>query len=1177
MNQERLRHLRLITACLVFAGIAAAQSSSGVISGRVLDSSGLGVANAPVTLMNPLTAAIWSETTAATGEFTFTGLQPGTYNLQVKAPGFKTLEKTGLALSASERLSAGTLVPEIGSTSESIEVKSDVTPVQTTSSERSALLDTRQVNLLMTKGRDLMGLLVVMPGVVNDSEGGDRLGVFKSPSSISGTRGAYGGMNIDGISGNTRSGDNMDTPMNIDAVAEVKVLSSNYQAEYGKAAGGIINIVTKGGSQQFHGLAYFYNRNEAYNANNFFNNMQGLQRPRYRYNTFGSNLGGPIFIPGKFNRDRHKLFFFFSQEYIPVETPNGPRNYTVPTALERAGNFSQSRVTNAAGTPVVVNDPFNRDATGKAIPFPNNIVPSNRIDPNMQKMLNIFPMPNTLGPNRAYNLQLLDTLQQPTSQESLRVDYNISQNVRAFFRGTTMATHNKGPASTVNRYAWMKESVVDYATTGPNLGGNVTWTISPTLVHETVFGYARWTEDQTYDANWLPLVQRDKLGINLPQQFPKQNPLNLIPSMDVGSAVSNRATMAWEGRFPMVDVSDSWSFTDSISKVWRKHLFKAGVQYEHVHYLFDHSGKSDVFTGSFNFGTNTNNTFTDTGYGYANALLGYFNSYSESTNRSQYSPVTPILEWYVQDSWKVTPRLTLDLGVRFTAGLQQYAANNFASEFVRSRFDPAKAPLLYQPGLDGKTRVAIDPRTGTALPDVYIGQIIPGTGDLKNGVVVAGDAGYPRALVDFQGILPAPKLGFSWDPFGTGKTAIRGGGAVNYEPRNGSGFTGDLSTNPPLVYTPTQNYGTTATYASGAGTFSPPDFAHTLDRSNKPPRVYMASLSIQRNIGFDTVVDIAYVGSFGRHLGQNTQLNQVPYGARFLPSSQDPTKAGTRMLDQFLRPYQGYGSITYANFQANSSYHSLQTQAQKRLSHGLQFGVAYTWSKAMAYTDTDRSNVVTEVSRKEFNYGPATYDRTHVMALNYLWDLPKASKLMNNFAVRNVLDGWQLVGITRYTSGAPLRISTLGTGAFSNGLDITGGGDGWRPVMSKDPVLPGDQRTWDRWFNASAFAPPTLVAPADMNGVNRILAAGNTPIGFAKGPGIANWNISLYKNFAIREKVKVQFRAESYNTFNHTQFSAVNVAPQWNPATGALSSAQFGQVTSARDPRIMQFALRVGF
>src|SRR6266849_4095783 len=340
---QRLRSAALkIAACLLLTTIVWGQSSSGVISGRVTDSSGLAVVQSTVTLENTQTRDARSVETAGNGEFLFTSVQPGTYSLLVKAAGFKNLEKTGLSLSSSERLSAGTLRLEIGSVTESIEVKADVTPVQIASSERSALLDAYQVTNLMTRGRDIMGLLVVLPGVVNDSTGGNSLGTFGSPDSISGTRGNYNGMNLDGISGNTRSGDNMETPINIDAIAEVKVLTSNYQAEYGKAAGAVINVVSKGGTQEFHGLGCYYVRNDAFNANNFFSNRQGLKRPRYRYNTLGSNIGGPIHIPGKFNTDKQKLFFFFSQEYLPNLVPNGPRNYTVPTALERAGDFSHT-------------------------------------------------------------------------------------------------------------------------------------------------------------------------------------------------------------------------------------------------------------------------------------------------------------------------------------------------------------------------------------------------------------------------------------------------------------------------------------------------------------------------------------------------------------------------------------------------------------------------------------------------------------------------------------------------------------------------------------------------------------------------------------------------------------------------------------------------------------------
>jgi hypothetical protein len=1191
-------------ACLSVAPVWA-QSSSGTITGRVVDESRQPVPGATVTLVRTDIRDVRTLVTPASGAVVFTSLQPGPYTMEVELVGFAKLEKRSLTLSSSERLSVGDLVLTVGGVTETIVVESERAPIQTASSEHGALIDSKQITELPTRGRDVFGLMATLPGVVYDGRGNDGIGSENSPDAFSGTRGIYSTANIDGISGNVRSGASLDTTVAMDTVAEVKVLLNNYQAEYGKGAAGVINLVTKSGSQDYQGSGYYYLRNENLNANDFFRNAAGIARGQYRYNTMGATLGGPVSIPGLVNKSQHKLFFFGAYEYRPSTVPNDTRYYTVPTLAERNGDFNRS-VGTAKGDLYPASrviDPL----TGK--PFPNGIIPANRIDPNMQKLLNVFPLPNApdvinggaLSPTgQWYNYAITDSQQRPGDQYSLRVDYNISNSVHAFMRSTNYGTHNKGPTSAVNRFPWMADADIDYALGGHNHGGTVTWIASPTVVNETIVGYARWTEEQLYRNDWLAKLQKDTLGVNLPQLFPTQNPLDVIPALSFGSTNvgPNAATVRWEGRFPMVDIADSWTISDNLTKVWKTHQFKTGVAFEWVHYLFTHSGPSDVWSGSFDFSHSTANTTLNTTSPYANALLGYFNTYTESTNRTQYSPITPILEFYVQDTWKAAQRLTLDLGVRFTVGLQQYQASPStalqggyqSSSFVPSRFNPANAPLLYQPVLVGSTRMAVDPRNPTAyLPEALVGQLIPGTGDALNGIVVSGQAGYPRSLVDYQGILPAPRVGFAWDVFGNGSAAVRGGFGVMYNPRNGGGVTGDLQSNPPNVYQPQVLYGSTATYLDAQGTFSPPSFARTLNRSNPPNRVYNATLGIQTRLPGKFVLDVAYVGTFDSNIGTTTQLNNLPYGTRFLASSLDPTRSRAQALpDNFLRPYQGYGSIPFVAFDATSNYNALQTSLQRRFSGGFQLGVVYTWSKALDYSSGDKGNVVTFEDRRVWNYGLSDYDRTHIFAANYVVDLP--GDHLKNSLLKGVLGSWQISGLTRFQSGSPLVLTpSLKTGcsnasapcavttANAFGTDITGGGDGWRAVISGNPTLPRGQQTVGQWFDTSVFAPPALAQQVtDMAGVLRVLALGNAGRTFGRGPGILNTDLALFKNIPLGGRLKTQLRCEAYNVFNHSQFDGVDVSPTWDQS-GAQTNPSFGKVTSARDPRIIQLALRLTF
>jgi outer membrane receptor protein involved in Fe transport len=1152
--------LRSLSIAVLFClgHYALAQTESGTISGRVVDSSGSAIPNAAVKLTNQATGVDRNVTTETSGDFVFTPVLPGVYTVSVAAPGFKAFQEKGVTLTASERLSIGSLMLSVGALTESVTVTAEITPVQNTSAERSGLVSGAQTAQLLTVGRDITSLVRILPGVVGGG-GADSLGSLGLPT-INGVRSEYNTATVDGVIGTTRGYNNLDTPPNLDAIAEVKVLQSNYQAEYGKAMGSSVNIVTKSGTQQFHGTAYYYIRNEAFNANNYFNNLNGLPRPRYRYNTIGGNFGGPVFWPGKFNSNKNKLFAFFSQEYLPIKSPDGIKFYTVPTAVQRKGDFSQTFDTN--NKLIVIKDPTNGGA-----PFTGNMIQSSRISTAAQALLNIFPQPNftnTAISGGNYNYITNNFANQPTSQSILRLDYNFTEKWRMFFRGLNMVVNNDGFSSPANADPWLAPA--NYKTHNPNVAINLVWAATPTLVNELTLGTAFWTEDQILTADSLKLLQKSNDGISLGQLYPQFNPLGLIPQMNFGG-VPNAAGGGPNGRFPLEDVVSNYDLTDGLTKIWNKHTFKFGADVEFDTYLQKHTGGS--FAGNFVFDKNTSNPF-DTNYAYSNALLGYFSSYSEINNRPDYKPHTRVFEWYAQDQWRVTKRLTLDLGVRFTLGLPQTLQNG--SNFIPSLYSRAQSPVLFVPAKVGGQNVAVNPLTNQTFPAVYAGLFVPGTGNLSNGSISVGTPGYPSGLTYGTGVTPAPRIGFAWDPFGDGKTAIRGGFGIFLNARARTGQAGDMVSNPPNIFTLTEYYGNVSTFLNAGTLLGPPSVGHANQLHPNIPSTYNMSLGIQRRIGFGTVVDVAYVGTLGRHLTDYIAINTVAPGAHFLPSSQSPI--GGVLPDNFLRPYPGYGSINLETYGLTSSYHSLQAQINRRFARGLQFGAAFTYSKALDYTDSYNGTIATYINPRVYNYGEAGFNRKFNLTFNYLWDIPRASKLWNSPITRWGLDNWQISGITQFVSGAPCAFGLSGSTACGtsqpgstfttvDGTDITGGGDAARVILTCNPNV-GGQRSFSQWFNTGCVHRPAQGT------------FGNASASPFVGPGVNNWNIALFKNVPIKEKITFQLRVETYNTFNHTQFTSINTTPRFD-INGNQVNSSFGKVGGAADPRYMQFAVRLSF
>jgi hypothetical protein len=637
----------------------------------------------------------------------------------------------------------------------------------------------------------------------------------------------------------------------------------------------------------------------------------------------------------------------------------------------------------------------------------------------------------------------------------------------------------------------------------------------------------------------------------------------------------------------MVDDSTSWTINDDITKIVRSHEFKAGIRLQRALYNQYHQAGSNNFPGNFQFGTDSANPL-DSGYAYSNAILGIYDTYTESSNRVDYAPITRIYEWYVRDHWKVSSRLTMDVGVRFTWGLPQSPNNNNAGNFVTYLYNPAKAPALYRPAKVNGANVTINPITGQVVtPAVLAGQIVPGSGDPLNGIITPTTPGYPREMVYSNGILAAPRFGIAWDPFGNGRTAVRAGGGFFYNPGADAGTLGNLFFNPPAIYNPTQYYGYVAQAATGTGSNSPSSFSRTIDPNHKIVTAYHANAGIQRDLGHLIALDVAYVGSFGRHLSETVNLNNPYYGAVLLPQNQNP-QTNTPLNDNYFRPYQGYGGFSQQIFEGNSSYHSLQVTANKRFSRGVQFGVSFTHSKALGYAEGDStstsgvpsgSNAVARyLDRKIWNYGLMSYDRPNLLTFNFLWDVPKLGRVVPNPVVKAIFDGWQLSDITTFAPGSPLTIS-MTTNPTVNFFG-SGEGDGSKPLLVGNPTLPSSQRDITSWFNVGAFAEPVpLTAAQCASGTCPAITygnIGNTPNGVVRGPGRQTWNTAIFKTFKFGERMRIQFRAEAYNAFNHTNFNAVDTTIQYN-AAGVNTRTSASNVTSARDPRIMQFALRINF
>jgi len=763
---------RIVPVLLTFSALALAQTTSGSIAGSVVDQAGAPVVGAAVTIRNQDTNALFEAKTRVAGDFVVTNLQAAPYSVTVEQPGFKKFEKTNVVLTSNTNISIGQIELQVGSLQQSVEVVAQGAQLQAETAEQSTSLVGTQIENTMVNGRSPLALLALVPGMYTD---GDFSVVNNQTGNIytNGTRGTTFNITLNGISNiDTGSNTKMMSTVSMDAVAEVHVMTANFDAQYGKNSGGQIMMITKGGSKDFHGAGFWYYRDRGLNANTWMNNRENVMKPYYHYNYEGYNIGGPAFIPGKFNRDRDKLFFFWSEEYQQQLIPQSSAvHVTVPTALERQGNFSQTLANNNPATPYTPKD----YTTGA--PFPGGIIPSSRLYAPGLALLNLYPLPNVTGQN-GFNYQSQVSASEPRHEQLIRMDYNATDKWRFFGSLSHLAKDVLTSDYCPSGYSLCPNfplTPIQYNHPGYVLSLNATRTISPTMVNETIFGIAHHPVTvMPEDANALTTAAT---GVNLPTLYPPYD--NWIPRISFnGTRISNAPSFDTGGGewSPFNTYNSTIEFDDNLSKIFDKHALKAGV---FIHRNRKNQSAYAKTEGHYDWGDNSANPY-DTGYGFANAAIGTFYSFTDAsqyvTGEYRYTNA----EFYVQDSWKMNRRLTVNYGVRAYWIQPYYDAGQDTSNFLPNLYNPSQAVRLYWPAIVNGSKVGLDRATGQTVSSFLIGQIVPGSGNLADGLAQAGH-GISKYLMKSPGILMAPRAGLAWDITGKQNFVFRAGAGVYYD------------------------------------------------------------------------------------------------------------------------------------------------------------------------------------------------------------------------------------------------------------------------------------------------------------------------------------------------------------------------------------------------------------
>jgi hypothetical protein len=1158
-----------VAAGILMCGTSGAQETSA-ITGTITDPSGAVVPNAKITVTLEETGASQTSTSNGAGLYEIPGLAVGHYVLKASAAGFTTYEKTGIVVNVAQTLRED--VPlAVGANSQTVTVQAAALQIQSETNEVSTLISGQQVNQIATNGRNITSLATLGTGVSGNLPSFNGVMAQTSTATISfnGMRPDHNNFLIDGGEVYDRgSGGKLGALPSPDALSQFQVLASNYPPDYGISSGGTVLIELKSGTRNFHGGAWEFNRNDDFDADYYFAKQNNTATPELRLNIFGGNIGGPVFIPGIYPKDRSKTFFFWQEEWRRfIQGSNPTVTSTIPTNdFPTAGADFTYTPFNGGAAPVVpaTSDPaklalYATDGLTPGQPFPGNTIPANLLDPNALLFMGTgaIPKPNSGTDN------YVASPKQPTNvrEDIVRVDHNLTD--KYHLMGSWL--HDTA-SQTIYPTMWSGDS---YTTVG-DVFSNPSWaaavrltqSISPTVLNETGF----YVNGNTINVSPAGIYAQPS-GWNATGFFNGNNAQNRLPQIGFSNGPINTtwSVIYWPWHNSYLD----YQLRDDVSWTKGKHAMKFGFSFMRE----DKNQQQQADTeGDYGF-----NGANFSGDAYINFLLGFASTYDQLQQLNTDHWLNNTYSFYGMDNWHLTPRLTLNLGFRYDALPHVYEKNNRVSNFNPAAYDAASAAVFSTSGTICTS--AADAGCGGPSPGL---STVNGETFYLNGMQLAGQGGVPRGLVQNDYFTPEPRVGFAYDVFGTGKTVLRGGVGMFYERVQGNDIY-NLSTNAPFAYQPSVNdvyfsdphtndlTGATSTVPIGAAGMT--NFSYYYPN----PATVQYSLGIQQQLAPSVVAALGYVGSNGWNQDDLREINDLPLSA--VAEREAVATGGANGLNanaNLYRPYSGYSNIRQEENGVGFSYNSLQAALRMDNRHGLSLQLAYTWSHEIdiqsadltTSTQSGSGGTLSDPYNARYDRGSGNFDRRHIFNANYIYALPFFAH-SNGFA-RTALGGWQLSGVTQAEAGSPVNPhfngyfagQTAPTGFTSDTLGL-GGNTTNRPNLNSKVSYP---KTEKQWFGTSAFSLPS--APWN-GGTNN--GFGNAGKDAVVGPGLFNWNLSLYKDFLFSsnaEGPRLELRAESFNTFNHTEFNSID--------TGTNDST-WGQVTNTYDPREFQFGGKILF